>query len=79
MERNYQFKDDHIEFHATLDTSLSTFHNKVWLYPLTFDQLKNMVKRIGFCDIKFYNGFSQSEYNVKESFALVGVFSKLGS
>ncbi len=76
MERHYQLKNAHIEFHTTLYSQSLTYHNSVMLFPLKFNSLENIVKRIGFRDVNFYNGFSHDVFNIKESNALVGVFSK---
>jgi SAM-dependent methyltransferase len=69
--RKYDLEEGKILFKTKLiiDNERS-YENCVKLYPLKSKELFNMLKVIGFKDIKLYGGFDEKEYNL-ESFPLV--------
>lgn len=69
--RKYDLEEGKILFKTKLiiDNEKS-YENCVKLYPLKSKELFNMLKVIGFKDIKLYGGFDEKEYNL-ESFPLV--------
>ncbi|MCT4566040.1 MAG: methyltransferase domain-containing protein [Maledivibacter sp.] len=69
--RKYDLEEGKILFKTKLiiDNEKS-YENCVKLYPLKSKELFNMLKVIGFKDIKLYGGFDEKEYN-SESFPLV--------
>jgi hypothetical protein len=69
--RNYKLEGDKILFKTKLIINNNrTYDNCIKLYPLQSQALVNMLKEVGFKDIKLYGGFDEKEYTL-DSFPLV--------
>mgnify|MGYP006278144471 CR=1 FL=1 len=73
--RNYNFKSNSkkIEFHTILKIkdSEQIFENRIELYPLLPDELKQILKDNGFTNIKSYGSFNQDEFEIEESIPFI--------
>jgi hypothetical protein len=69
--RNYELKQNEVEFKTELHTPEGKFNNSVSLYPLTAEELQQVLDKIGFTEVNFYGGFDYEEYQSEKSFPLV--------
>lgn len=73
FERYYKYDKfrDKIEFEAILKTQVNEMSSKVYLLPLKFDTLKNLLEKNSFKNISFYGSFEEDPFNIEESFNLI--------
>ncbi|SDC26409.1 MULTISPECIES: class I SAM-dependent methyltransferase [unclassified Candidatus Frackibacter] len=67
---------DRIDFNTTLKVDGKTFKNSIPLYPLTSQEIINILEEVGFNNYSLYGGFDFSAYNPLESGSLVLVAEK---
>lgn len=69
--RKYDLIDHMIHFKTRLIVGPSeTYDHVITLYPLCSTELKDLLHKVGFKDIKFYGGFDEQDYE-KDSFPLI--------
>ncbi|AGB41207.1 methyltransferase family protein [Halobacteroides halobius DSM 5150] len=74
--RQYEFKDNKVDFKTTLKTPEGEFNNSVLLYPLKSKELRKILEEVGFRKINFYGSFDFRDYKPLTSFPLVVKASK---
>ncbi|WP_428909590.1 class I SAM-dependent methyltransferase [Niallia sp. Krafla_26] len=73
--RHYEKKNEHIHFTSRLTIDGETIDNTIPLYPITSQQLKQALEKVGFQNINQYGNFKE-ENHTSESPALVTVARK---
>lgn len=78
FERYYEYleQEHKINFKTILKVDNNTFENNVLLHPITSEEIKELLKEVGFSSINFYGDFTQSNYEPIESFPLIIVAEK---
>lgn len=78
FERYYTYlKDKHkINFKTILKVDDKSLENNVLLHPIKSDEIRKLLKEVGFSNIDFYGNFKKNEFKLKESQPLVIVAEK---
>lgn len=78
FERYYEYleQEHKINFKTILKVNNSTFENNVLLHPITSEEIKGLLKEVGFSSINFYGDFTQSNYEPIDSFPLIIIAKK---
>lgn len=78
FERNYDYKDGYIYFSGILKIDHQQFVNITKLFPLKHDELILALEKVGFTDIKCFDGFSDQAFDKDKSIQLVVKANKKG-
>lgn len=75
FERYYEYQPEKhkIDFKTILKVDHLNLENHVLLHPIKSEELKALLKKSGFTDIKTYGSFKKEEYDSMTSFPLVVV------
>ncbi|MBU1145872.1 MAG: class I SAM-dependent methyltransferase [Firmicutes bacterium] len=71
FQRDYMFDGEKIHFLMTLKTDSNTYQEEVLLVPIRFEELEACLKKIGFKEIKAFDGFSFFSFKLTKSNQLV--------
>lgn len=78
FERYYKYGKELIEFSVkfSLKKSRETFKSSIFLYPLTFDKITEILTSLKIKNISFFSDFQKSPFDPEGSSLLVGVIEK---
>lgn len=73
FERFYRYENDQnkVFFKSILTVDGQRFENEIPLYPLLFDETKELLNNAGFHDLKFYGDFTGNAFVKDESYMMV--------
>ncbi|MEJ5283674.1 MAG: class I SAM-dependent methyltransferase [Brevinematales bacterium] len=78
FERYYKYEKELIEFEVkfSLKKSKETFESSIFLYPLTFNKISEILTSLKIKNISFFSDFQKNPFNPEKSSLLVGVIEK---